>query len=200
MPKLKHYGILTAGEDSQAEYAGKYLIATELCCPFCETPITETKEDRRGVNTPFCGICGILVSLVWNIQTNPSSDIRTSLEVRFSPRPESNSADLIIPGELQQEVADDPSAVSGAPAIQPSTDRHEATPLPNQATHSDVASKVLSLFEFKPTVTTGEMLASIECSREGLNKALRKLLDSGELGKVKRGVYQRIRDTNDVNS
>ena len=58
MPKLKHYGILTAGEDSQAEYAGKYLIATELCCPFCETPITETQEDRRGVNTPFCGICG----------------------------------------------------------------------------------------------------------------------------------------------
>ena len=200
MPKLKSYRILTAGEDSQAEYAGKYLIATKLCCPFCEMPITETKEDGRGVNTPFCGICGILLSLVWNIQTDPSSDIRTSLEVRYSARPESNSTDLIINNEVQQEVADDTSAVSGAPATQAPTDRHEAIPLPNQATQSDVASKVLSLFEFKPTVTTGEMLASIKCSREGLNKALRKLLDGGQLGKVKRGVYQRIRDTNDVNS
>ena len=196
MPRLKSYGILTAWECSYAESTGKFMIAKELCCPFCETLITETKEDGRGVNTPFCEICRVIVSLVWNIRRG----IRTSLEVRFSPRPESNRADLIIDNELQQEVTDDPSAVSGAPATQASTDRHEATPLPNHATQSDVASKVLSLFEVKPTVTTGEMLASIECSREGLNKALRKLLDGGELGKVKRGVYQRIRDTNDVNS
>ena len=196
MPRLKSYGILTAGEYSYAESTGKFMIAKELCCPFCETLITETKEDGRGVNTPFCEICGVIVSLVWNIRRG----IRTSLEVRFSPRPESNRADLIIDNELQQEVADDPSAVSGAPATQASTDRQEAIPLPNHAAQSDVASKVLSLFEVKPTVTTAEMLASIECSREGLNKALRKLLDGEELGKVKRGVYQRIRDTNDVNS
>ena len=128
------------------------MIAKELCCPFCETLITETKEDGRGVNTPFCEICGVIVSLVWNIRRG----IRTSLEVRFSPRPESNRADLIIDNELQQEVADDPSAVSGAPATQASTDRQEAIPLPNHAARNlNVASKVLSLFEVKPTVTTG---------------------------------------------
>ena len=196
MPKLKHYGILTAGECSYAEYAGKFMIAKELCCPFCETLITETKEDGRGVNTPFCGICGILLYLVWNIRMGT----RTSLEVCYSASPEFDRADLIIPGELQQEVADEMSAVSGASATQPSTDRHEATPLPNHATQSDVASKVLFFCDVKPTVTTGEMLASIGCSREGLNKALRKLLDGGKLRKVKRGVYQRIRDANDVNS
>ena len=196
MPKLKHYGILTAGECSYAEHTGKFMIAKELCCPFCETPITETKEDGRGVNTPFCGTCGVLLYLVWNIRMGT----HTSLEVCYSASTEFDRADLIINNELQQEVADDTSAVSGAPATQASTDQHEAIPLPNQATQSDVASKVLSLFDAKPTVTTGEMLASIECSREGLNKALRKLLDGGQLGKVKRGVYQRIRDTNDVNS
>jgi len=60
--------------------------------------------------------------------------------------------------------------------------------------HTDVAGQILTCLKQAPenTATTQQLLAACNCSREGLNKALKKLIAAGRIQKIKRGAYELI--------
>ena len=96
MAKLKSYGMLTSGEISEAEHNGKFLVADELKCPFCEGGI-QTQISQRVNELPFCYTCGVFLTLIWEIHQN-------RLQVRFAPRTKDVGAGE---NEILQSTGDD---------------------------------------------------------------------------------------------
>ena len=64
----------------------------------------------------------------------------------------------------------------------------------NRYAPKDVARKILGMLKQQrnKTATTPMLLDACDCSREGLNKALKKLINTKRVRKLKRGVYQLI--------
>ena len=176
MSKLKSRGCITSYDIGEAEREGKLNIADHIACPFCDSEVTGSREDARGVFMPFCSVCGVFLVLMWKI--DPSG-----LSVRLSPKPK--DATHTNPGEIAEDTRDteQPIAPQEKETTQNNTDK------PNRK--KDVAGQILAYLTDKdaPT-TTGEMLNALDCSRASLNKALNKLIETKQIRKVRRGVHK----------
>lgn len=60
--------------------------------------------------------------------------------------------------------------------------------------HTDFAGQIVAYLKDTEnhTATMGEMKAAFDCSPEGLNKAIKTLIEAGRIYRIKRGVYQLI--------
>ena len=170
MPKLKSYGILTAGEISEAEHLGKLSIADPLSCPFCDGTI-ETKTGEREIEQPFCETCGVYLSLVWKIHQN-------HLSVEWFPR----TKDVGDPDtkEIKQSTATD---------IQLSRQRD-----------GTIADEILAFLDKKPIAETAELRQATQSTPNGFSLAVKKLIATRQVRKIKRGWYERITADADVES
>ena len=55
--------------------------------------------------------------------------------------------------------------------------------------HTDIASKIVAYLTEHKTGKTGEMRQAFNCTTEGFNKAVKKLITLGKIRKIQRGVY-----------
>lgn len=73
---------------------------------------------------------------------------------------------------------------------------HVATPTrpEHKNAHTDIAGQIVEYLSDAPmnTAETREMRTAIGCVPEGFNKAVKKLIETGKISKLKRGVYQLI--------
>ena len=176
MSKLKSRGCITSYDIGEAEREGKLNIADNIACPFCDREVTGSREDARGVFMPFCSVCGVFLVLMWKI--DPSG-----LSVRLNPKPkDATHTDL---GEIAEDTRDieQPIAPQEKKATQNNTDKTNRK--------KDVAGQILSYLTDKDTsATTDEMLNALDCSRASLNNALKQLVKSKQIRKVRRGVHK----------
>ena len=162
MPKLKSYGILTAGEISDAERLGKLSIAEKLSCPFCEGEI-HTKTGEQEIEQPFCETCGVFLPLLWEIHQG-------RLQVQWFPRTK-DIADRDTK-EIKQSTGND---------IHVSKQRS-----------GTIADEILAYLDKKPIAETAELRQATQSSPQGFSLAIKKLIEAGQVRKIKRGWYERI--------
>ena len=186
---------MTAEDFEKAERNGKLDIASHIACPFCDSQRTTIKEDVRGVLLPFCHICGVFLVLVWQIAEDATG---RHLAVRLSPKPE--HATYTEKRELGEAplTLPTPQLAEQLPEEQLYTPKRQGNATPE---HKDVAGQVLRFLTQHNEATTQEMLDALDCSRVSLNNALRKLIATKQLRKVKHGVYTlTIRHYQDVSN
>lgn len=70
--------------------------------------------------------------------------------------------------------------------------RGAAEPLSEAPTHKNVAASVRQLLEQEKRVSTQQLAEQIDASRQSIDAALKKLINTGEIRKVKRGVYETV--------
>lgn len=162
MPKLKSYGILTSGEISKAEHLGTLSIADHLSCPFCDGTI-DTKTGEREIEQPFCETCGVFLPLLWEIHQG-------RLQVQWFPR----TKDF---GDRYTKE------------IKQSTGNEQYLPMQRDST---IADEILAFLDKKPIAETAELRRVTQSSPQGFAIAIKKLINAGEVRKVKRGWYERI--------
>ena len=170
MAQLKSYGILTSGEISDAERLGKLSIAEKLSCPFCEGEI-HTKTGEQEIEQPFCETCGVFLPLLWEIHQG-------RLQVQWFPRTK-DFADHDTK-EIKQSTGND---------IQVSRQRG-----------GTIADEILVYLDKKPIAETAELREATQSSPQGFSLAIKKLINAGQVRKVKRGWYERITADADVES
>ena len=170
MPKLKSYGILTSGEISKAEHLGTLSIADHLSCPFCDGTIN-TKTGEREIEQPFCETCGVFLPLLWEIHQG-------RLQVQWFPRTK-DFADHDTK-EIKQSTGND---------IQVSRQRG-----------GTIADEILVYLDKKPIAETAELREATQSSPQGFSLAIKKLIATGQVRKIKRGWYERITADADVES
>ena len=176
MSKLKSRGCITSYDIGEAEREGKLNIADNIDCPFCEREVTKSREDARGVSMPFCSVCSVFLMFVWKIDAS-------GLSVRLSPKPK--DATHTNPGEIAEDTRDTEQPI----ALQEKETTQNNTGKTNRK--KDVAGQILSYLTDKDTsATTDEMLNALDCSRASLNNALKQLVKSKQVRKVRRGVYK----------
>ena len=161
MAKLRSYGILTGADTWDAEHTGKYIVANNLCCPFCEEGI-RTEIGESGNELPFCYTCGVFLMLVWELREN-------HLQVRFVP-----STKDVKTGEND---------------ILQSTGNDIYVPKQRSGT---IADEILAYLNQHRIAETAELRQATQSSTQGFNLAIKKLIDAGQVRKVKRGWYERI--------
>ncbi len=162
MPKLKSYGILTSGEISKAEHLGTLSIADHLSCPFCDGDI-RLKTGERGIEQPFCQICGVYMPIIWEIHQG-------RLQVQWFPR--------------TKDIADHDTK-----EIRQSTGNHIQVPRQRGGT---IADEILVYLDKKPIAETTELREATQSSPQGFSLAIKKLINAGEVRKIRRGCYARI--------
>ena len=176
MSKLKSRGCITSYDIGEAEREGKLNIADNIDCPFCEREVTKSREDARGVFMPFCSVCGVFLMFVWKIDAS-------GLSVRLSPKPK--DATHTNPGEIAEDTRDTEQPI--APQEKETTQNN--TGKTNRK--KDVAEQILSYLTDRDTpTTTGEMRDALDCTHTSLNNALKQLVKSKQVRKVRRGVYK----------
>ena len=170
MPKLKSYGILTSGEISKAEHLGTLSIADHLSCPFCDGTIN-TKTGEREIEQPFCKTCGVFLPLLWEIHQG-------RLQVRWFPR--------------TKDVRD-----LDTKEIKQLTGNEQYVPMQRDGT---IADEILAFLNKKPIATTAEIRQATQSTPNGFSLAVKKLIATGQVRKIKRGWYERITADADVES
>lgn len=65
-------------------------------------------------------------------------------------------------------------------------------PVSDAPVHKDVAASVRHLLKEEQTLSTKELVERIDASRQSIDAALKKLVNTGEIRKVKRGVYETV--------
>ena len=139
MPKLKSYGILTSGEIYKAEHLGTLSIADHLSCPFCDGDI-RLKTGERGIEQPFCQICGVYLPIIWEIHQG-------RLQVQWFPRTK-DIADHDTK-EIKQSTGND---------IQVSRQRG-----------GTIADEILVYLDKKPIAETAELREATQSSPQGFS-------------------------------
>ena len=176
MSKLKSRGCITSYDIGEAEREGKLNIADNIDCPFCEREVTKSREDARGVSMPFCSVCSVFLMFVWKIDAS-------GLSVRLSPKPK--DATHTNPGEIAEDTRDTEQPI----ALQEKETTQNNTGKTNRK--KDVAGQILSYLTDRDTpTTTGEMRDALDCTYTSLNNALKQLVKSKQVRKVRRGVYK----------
>ena len=170
MPKLKSYGILTSGEISEAEHLGTLSIADHLSCPFCDGTIN-TKTGEREIEQPFCETCGVYLPIVWEIHQD-------RLQVRWFPR----TKDVRDPDTKE---------------IKQLTGSEQYVPMQRDGT---IADEILAFLNKKPIAATAEIRQATQSTPNGFSLAVKKLIATGQVRKIKRGWYERITADADVES
>ena len=186
-----------------------YKLAENRGCPFCNRNL-EKGENRRLIlrrvqdeKTPsdliekkvFCPDCEIYFQI--HLITHQSHhEIKRYLKLQ----PEAGhldfnfNADVLLPNiperkevnqiEVDPEVDVEPVDVEPADTLLLSS-RHAAQ-------HTDVKGQIQAYFRNNniSVAKTEELLEVIECSRVSLNNALKRLLEDGEIRKIKQGYYE----------
>ena len=176
MSGLKSYGYMTAHELSVVANTGKLNTADNIACPFCDGRIRESRADARDVPMPFCSGCGVFLVPVWQIAEDTTGK---HLAVRLYPK--AVYATHTEKGELKE--------ASHIPTM-PEENTVVSEPKTHDSEHKDVAGQILAFMENVSPVTTAGLLNALDCSRESLNKALNKLVETRQVRKLKRGVYE----------
>ena len=174
MSRLKSYGHITAHELSVVASTGKLNIADNIDCPFCEGSITESRVDVRNVPMPFCSLCGVFLVPVWQITSDA-----TGRHLTLGLSPKAVYATHTEIGEIKE--ASHTLTMPEENAVGSESKKQK---------HKDVAGQVLAFMENISPATTAEMLNALDCSRESLNNALTKLVETQQIRKIKRGVYE----------
>ena len=113
---------------------------------------------------------------VWKIDAS-------GLSVRLNPKPK--DATHTNPGEIAEDTRDteQPIAPQEKKATQNNTDKTNRK--------KDVAGQILVYLTDRDTsATTGEMRDALDCTHTSLNNALKQLVKSKQVRKVRRGVYK----------
>lgn len=82
-----------------------------------------------------------------------------------------------------------------SPLNQPPTQPNAIDEIPEHPNaHTDIAGQIVAYLTDAPnhTAKTGEMIDAFDCTTEGFNKAVKKLIKEGRIRKIKRGTYQLI--------
>ena len=191
-------------------------LATEKGCPFCErylTPVNTRREGERDVSLlnqkMFCPECG--VSFLIEVVERPSigqNVLRLRFRVDAKHLPQAIDAQVRKPQKASiPSTAEDNENQVNQPLNQPPNQPLNQPPNPSQThasetevsedhpnRHTDIAGQIVEYLSDAPdnTAKTGEMIAAFNCTTQGFNKAVKKLIAQGQIRKVKRGVYELI--------
>ena len=176
MARLKSYGYMTSHDLIVVAETGKLNIVDNITCPFCETRITETRTDARDVPMPFCSLCGVFLVPVWQITKDA-----TGRHLTLGLSPKAVHATHTEIGEIKEASHTLTMPEENAVGSQSKT---------HTSKHKDVVGQVLAFMENLSPATTAEMLNALDCSRQSLNNALTKLVETQQIRKIKRGVYE----------
>lgn len=145
-------------------------------CYFCKAPITETATDARDIEMPTCSACGIYYEPQWILQEG-------HLAIRILPR-------------THHYQHTEPNAIAHATepqTEQPQAETRHTEPENKPPEHKDVSGQIRTLMHQHSHVTTQQLANNIDASRQAIDNALKKLIGTGEIQKIKRGVYQVIK-------
>ena len=160
-----------------------------ICCR-CDT------QTYYGIETADAFVKPFITPLADGYQIKEPSVTRIVLQVieRYTELGEV-LADTAVDGKQPEGHLPFPSTTQAQPANRAEASSPEETPnVRNRYAPKDVARKILGVLKQQrnKTATTPMLLEACGCSREGLNKALKKLVNTQIIKKVKRGVYQLI--------
>ena len=169
---LKDY--ISGDEYQQLQREGKLdpIVVATLNCYFCELPVGETAPDARQKQMPICHTCGVYYELQWILDNG-------TISIKIIPRP--HRADYTEQNEISQDK----------PQTQTEPTQTESENKPPE--HKDVIGQIRTLLHQHTHVTTKQLANSINASRQSIDYAIKKLIENGEIRKIKRGVYELIK-------
>ena len=166
-------------------------IAAGVGCPYCTQNLSKTRRNAPLMDQQLrCNQCRkhFGIEFVRQGKGLQMFFVETSADDQVNQEP--------IPPAPQTDVP--PVEKTIEPTIEMPVDTRLQTPvettqkMPTPALNAkkDVAGQVMAYLRAHKTATTAEMKESLDTSPPSLNEAVNKLIASGEIMKIRRGVYQ----------